>query len=269
MKFLNIYIFIFLLLLLLFNSAYSQFSPGAKQISLVHSDIASNNNAFSLFNNPAGISQIKQREIGIYYSPSPFGIKELANGFGGYCEPTSFGNFSIGAMVYGFELYKENQFIFGYASEIIDNIHFGVTVNYYNLTIKNYGNSTSINLALGAIFQFQNNFSIGFVLRNPFRESTEYQATQTNFSCGISYKVINNTTINLAVVKEIDFPFSIRAGFEYPLADIFYLRIGVQNEPDLYSGGIGINYSIFRINYAITSHHALGMTNQFDLIISF
>lgn len=49
-------------------SAYSQYNPGAKQISLSNSDVALSNDVFSLFNNPSGLSQMNWREIGVYYS---------------------------------------------------------------------------------------------------------------------------------------------------------------------------------------------------------
>ena len=53
---------------------FAQFNPGAKQISLSHSDIALANDVFALFSNPSGLSQLNWREIGIYYSPAPFGL---------------------------------------------------------------------------------------------------------------------------------------------------------------------------------------------------
>ena len=69
----------------------AQYNPGARQISLANSDVALANDVFTLFNNPAGLSQINWREVGIYYSPAPFGLTELANGYVAYIEPFNFG----------------------------------------------------------------------------------------------------------------------------------------------------------------------------------
>jgi hypothetical protein len=68
-----------------------------------HSDVVLKPTTFlRLFNNPAGLSQMNWREIGVYYSPAPFGLTELANGYVAYHEPTDIGSFAIGGMSYGF-----------------------------------------------------------------------------------------------------------------------------------------------------------------------
>ena len=94
---------------LLFSNAIAQIEPGARQISLSHSDVALSNDVFSLFNNPSGLSQINWREVGVYYSPAPFGLSELANGYVSYLEPFEFGSIAIGGMTYGFDLYRDSK----------------------------------------------------------------------------------------------------------------------------------------------------------------
>lgn len=47
------------------TNAFAQIDPGARQISLSHSDIALSNDVFSLFNNPSCLSQINWRDVGI------------------------------------------------------------------------------------------------------------------------------------------------------------------------------------------------------------
>ena len=69
--------------------------------------------------------------------------------------------------------------------------------------------------------------------------------------------------------KELDFPFSVHFGIEYPIVKYFILRFGIQNEPNIYSAGLGINYSYFRLDYAVTTHQDLGLTHQVDFIVSF
>ena len=60
---------IVIIFILLFQPESSaQITPGARQVSLSHSDIALSNDDFSIFKNPAGLAQINWREIGIYYS---------------------------------------------------------------------------------------------------------------------------------------------------------------------------------------------------------
>ena len=140
-----------LIFLVIFScTILAQFQPGARQIALAHSDVALSNDVFALFGNPAGISQLSSNQVGIFYSPSPFGVKELANGFLAYNQPTTFGNFGVGFMIYGFELYKENRFQFGYSKMFYENFLLGITAFYQSINIKNYGDNGYFNFTVGS-----------------------------------------------------------------------------------------------------------------------
>ncbi len=259
------------LLFLTFHSSFTfgQNNAGAKQIALSGSNVALENTVFAIFSNPAGLAQLNNREFGVYYSPSPFGLKELSNGYLAYIEPTSFGNLSVGAYTYGFELYRENQFNIAYSTTINDNIYLGITSFYHSVNIARYGNSGVFNIKLGGIFILNKNLLLGFSLHNPLRFNRSKVELPLIYNVGLSYIPIKNSSLNFAVSKEMDFPVSLRFGIEYELIEYLHLRVGVQNEPDIYSGGFGIFYSFMNFNYAITSHPELDLSHQVDLIISF
>jgi hypothetical protein len=124
-----------LLLFCFISNSFPQYNPGAKQISLANSDVAMANDVFTVFNNPAGLSQINWREVGIYYSPAPFGLSELANGYVAYLEPFSFGSVAVGGMTYGYELYKESKVILGYSYNYEDKFFTGIGINYHTFSI--------------------------------------------------------------------------------------------------------------------------------------
>jgi hypothetical protein len=126
--------------ILLVSNAFAQIEPGARQISLSHSDIALSNDVFSLFNNPSGLSQISWREVGIYYSPAPFGLSELANGYVAYIEPFDFGSVAVGGMTYGFDLYRESRIVLGYSYNYEDKFFAGATINLHTFSILNTDN---------------------------------------------------------------------------------------------------------------------------------
>ena len=142
-------IFTLIIILALNFTANGQFNPGAKQISLANSDVALANDVFTLFNNPAGLAQLSWREVGVYYSPAPFGLTELANGYVAYHEPFSFGSIAVGGMTYGFELYRESKVLLGYSYNY-ENIFFaGAAVNYHSFSIRNYGSTGTFYFNLG------------------------------------------------------------------------------------------------------------------------
>ncbi|MCU0342946.1 MAG: hypothetical protein MUF28_03890 [Ignavibacterium sp.] len=252
-------------------SAYSQYNPGAKQISLSNSDVALSNDVFSLFNNPAGLAQMNWREIGVYYSPAPFGLSELANGYAVYNEPTSIGSFAIGGMSYGFELYRESKISLGYSYNYLNSFFAGLTLNYQTISIQNYGDDGALSLNLGLLAYIANNFRLGFSIQNMNRATfgSEKDQIPMILNTGLSYDVADELTLNFAVEKDIKYKSSFQFGINYDLIDYLSLRIGFSNEPSKYSAGIGINYSLFSLDYAMFTHNDLGLTHQAGIIISF
>lgn len=264
-------IIIIIIICALTFSAYSQYSPGAKQISLANSDVALSNDVFSLFNNPAGLSQMNWREVGVYYSPSPFGLSELANGYVAYHEPTSIGSFALGGMNYGFDLFRESKIMLGYSYNYQNKFFAGLTVNYQTLSIKNYGNDAALSLNIGGLAYISDKFRIGFAVQNVNRATYGDEDDQIPmlFSTGLSYDVIDELTINFALEKDVKYNVSFQFGINYNIIEYLSLRTGFSNEPSRYSAGIGINYSIFSLDYAMFTHTFLGLTHQAGVIISF
>ena len=252
-------------------SAYSQYNPGAKQISLSNSDVALSNDVFSIFNNPAGLAQMNWREVGVYYSPAPFGLSELANGFVAYHEPTSIGSFAIGGMSYGFDLYRESKFSLGYSYNYLNKFFAGVTINYQTVSIQNYGNDVALFFNIGGLAYVSNILRLGFSIQNINRASFGDDDDQIPmiFNTGFSYDVVDELTLNFAVEKDIKYKASFQFGINYDIIEYLSLRTGFSNEPSKYSAGIGINYSMFSLDYAMYTHNDLGLTHQAGIIISF
>jgi len=262
---------IILILLVFYVNIFAQIEPGAKQIALSHSDIARASDSYAMFNNPAGLAQQNWREISIFYSPSPFGISKLANGSAVYHEPTKFGSFAIAYTNYGFELYKENNFFVSHSRELFNNFFFGITLNYRNISIKNYGSSSAFTLLVGGLTYLTNQLRIGFVIDNITRSTFGNEDNQIpiTFGFGMSYDLIPELSINAALQKEIDMSNSIRIGIDYQIIQHLNLRVGAMNEPSSLSAGFGINYSIFEIDYALFNHQDLGFTHQISVTLQF
>lgn len=250
---------------------FSQQNAGAKQISLSNSDVALSNDVFALFNNSAGLAQLNWREIGVYYSPAPFGFAELANGFIAYSEPFSFGSIAVGGMTYGFDLYRETKFVAGFSYNYSDKFFAGVTVNIHNVSITNYGDDNAFYINAGGLAWLTNELRAGFSVHNVNRATfgNEEDQIPMTFNSGFSYDVLSNLRINTAIEKDIRYPFSFLFGLDYDIIKYLSLRTGFSTEPSEYSAGIGINYSIFSFDYAVFNHNDLGLTHQVGILISF
>jgi len=248
----------------------AQVNPGAKEISLSGSSASVSDDVFSLFNNPAGLSETIKREIGIYYSPAPFGFSEMANAFGAYSEPFDWGAAALGAMTYGFKLYKETKLSAGVSYKYSENILFGSSINFHNVSIERYGSASAFYLNAGAIVYITSAMRTGFFIQNinnaTFNNYKDQIPVIINTGLGYDFE---NASISVSAEKDIRYKFSLSAGIAYFLTDNFTLRGGFGNEPNRYSGGLGIKYSFISFDYAVFHHPELGLTHQFGIILDF
>lgn len=258
-------------LILISSMALAQFNPGAKQISLSNADVALSNDVFSVFNNPAGLSQLNWREIGIYYSPAPFGLSELSNAYVAFIEPFSFGSVSLGGMTYGFELYRETKVVVGYSYNYQNKFFAGAALNFHTLSIQNYGNDNAFYFNIGGLAYLSDEFRFGFSFHNINRASFGNDDDQIPvvLNSGLSYDVLKSLSINVAVEKDISYKTSLMFGVDYDIIEYLSLRSGFSNEPSRFSAGIGINYSFISLDYAMFTHNDLGLTHQVGLLVSF
>jgi len=264
-------IFTLFILFILSIPNIAQINPGARQISLANSDVALANDVFTLFNNPAGLAQLNWKEVGIYYSPAPFGLTELANGYVAYQQPFSFGSLGIGGMTYGYDLYRESKIILGYSFNY-DNIFFiGAAANYHSYSIQNYGSTGVFYFNLGALVYILDNLRWGFSTNNVNRATVGDQDDQIPvvLSTGFSFDILNNFSLNFALGKDIRYDPSISFGIDYDIIEYLSLRLGGSNNPSRFTGGVGINYSIVNLDYAFFTHPDLGFTHQVGIILSF
>ena len=264
-------VFTLYLLIILNSLIYPQYNPGARQISMANSDAALANDVFSLFSNPAGLAQLNWREVGIYYSPAPFGLTELSNGYVAYNEPFNFGSLSIGGMTYGFDLYRESKVVVGYAYNYENILFAGVTLNYHTYSIQNYGSTSAFYLNVGGLVYILDELRWGFAVTNLNRASIADIDDQIPMvlSTGLSYDILQNFSLNFALEKDIRFNPSVQIGIEYDIIEYLSLRAGTSNDPSRFTAGVGINYSIFSLDYAFFTHQDLGLTHQAGIILSF
>ncbi|HAX48726.1 MAG: hypothetical protein IAE93_08785 [Ignavibacteria bacterium] len=265
---------IIVLLLVSFRTGFAQFElleVGAKPIALGGAFTSLANNSNAVYYNPAGLSQMQFREVSIFYSPAPYGLKELANGSVNFVEPTKFGAFGLSAKTYGFELYKEITVTASYSNNYKKKIYYGANVNFYNLKIQNYGSASTFGIDIGGLAYLTDFLRWGFTafnLNRPKIGSQDDKLPQV-YRTGLSVQPREDINFMLDIEKDTRYTASVKAGIEYSLYDMIDLRAGIGTEPTRFSGGIGIYYSMFGIDYGFYNHQDLGLTHQGTITINF
>jgi comEA protein len=252
-------------------SVFSQTEQGARPLAMGGAYIALADNVWAAFFNPAGLAQMNWREFSVFYSPQPFGVKELAQGSFAYLEPTNIGAIGLSGRVYGFELYREVGGAISYSNSYNGFVFYGATLRYTSIAIQNYGSTETIGIDVGVLAYLTNYLRWGFAATNvnaPTIGQAKERLPQT-YSTGLSYNPAAELVLNFDVFKDVKYPIAIRFGAEYELLDMIALRAGIGNNPSTFSAGVGIRYSLFEFDYALSTHQDLGMTHQLSVAISF
>ncbi len=253
------------------NAQFENTDIGAKPISLGGAFTSLSNNSSAIYYNPAGISQIPFREVSVFYSPAPFGIKELSYGALTYVEPTKYGAFGLAAKTYGFDLYREFTATFNYANNYKKRIYFGLNFNYYHLKIQNYGSASTVGVDAGLMAYLTDYLRWGFAALNVNRAriaQTKEKLPQV-YRTGLSVQIRKDLNFVLDVEKDTRYNASVKSGVEFTLLDMVDLRAGAGTEPTRFSAGIGFYYSYLEVDYAFYNHQDLGLTHQASITINF
>jgi len=264
-------IFILLISVNVSNSQFEFTDIGARAVGLNGAYTSLSDNSLAIFYNPAGLGQMKYRELSVFYSPAPFGLTELSTAALTYAEPFKFGTFGLGIKNYGYELYREINVLLSYGGKYKDRIFYGLNLNYYNLNIKNYNSASSFGIDAGLMAYLTKYLKWGFFGKNVTGSTigiTREKIAQV-YRTGFTVTPRNDLNLIIEAEKDVKYPLSVRGGLEYRIMDYVVLRGGIGSEPAAITGGIGFNYKIFQIDYALYQSPDLGLTHQGTLTINF
>jgi len=254
----------FLFLIFFFSTTvFAGENIGARSFAL-KSYIAVSNDVWTIFYNPAGISNLKDREISISYIPAQFEIPELSKKAIAYFEPSLPVKFGAGVQIFGFSLYKETAFKLSIAKNF-NLFDIGVNLNYNLVSIKNYGSAGAFSVDLGFLSNPLKFLKFGFALKNMVatKLGQAREGLPKEFDFGVAILPYENLLISAQVDKEIYFKESFKYGVEYAVENFLFIRVGFMNYPVQYSGGFGLNIFLFQVDYSINQHQSLGLTHQF------
>ncbi len=267
-------IFLSFILILLANVSYCQFENtdvGARPAGLNGAFTSLADNSLAIFYNPAGLSQMKDREVSFFYSPAPYGLTELSSAAVTYAEPTKYGTFGAAVKTYGYELYREINGLVSYGNNYKGKIYYGANLNIYHLAIQNYNSATAFGVDFGALAKLTDFLQWGFYAKN-LTGSTIGQSKEKIaqvFRTGFTFKPRGDLNLILETEKDVKYAFSFRGAFEYSPVQFFQVRAGIGSEPTTFAAGAGFRYSIFQLDYGFQNNSDLGFTHQAALTINF
>lgn len=253
-------------LLMPFSKVSGQFYHGVKQSAVSSAVISARQDLFSTLLNPALFSGSSKIEFTSFYSPSPFGLSELAVfGAGG---SFTFAETRLTAAVssYGYKLYRENTFLISAGREFY-GVSAGLSLQAAHLKIEGYGSSLIPVFSAGLTYNILPSVSLGtsiLNLTNASWSNTEDQIGQVT-QLGLRYQEDDLIAVSLALRNETGYRSEQLAGLEIKPSEYFMIMTGIQFTSRQYSAGISFMYLGITADYAAVIHPVLGLSHQFAL----
>jgi hypothetical protein len=251
-------------------ASFEHKDQGSEYIAAGSCGIASFNDAFAIFNNPAKIGMSDNAVINLFYR-NFYGLKEinqisLASHFHIFSLPLG-----LGISTFGNKLYKETELRTGITIEIIQQIRIGVSLNLYHLNIKNYGSSMCWGFDLAMIKNISEEIIMAFVVSNLNEPKINRVAERipTHFSFGLAYHPVTDTELNFDIVKDDKFDFDYRFGIQYNMSSWLSLLCGFRDLVNSISTGLKISKDNYNLNYAFQYHPQLGGSNSMSIGYAF
>ncbi|RLD45288.1 MAG: hypothetical protein DRI86_05805 [Bacteroidetes bacterium] len=270
----QLYFFFFLLIIISGSSISAQNIPaniGAAESGMGGIGVASTD-IWSASNNQAALGFNKNYGAGFYYE-NRFMTKELSLNALTLVLPTGKGSFAANISYFGFSQYNEKKIGLAYGMALSKRFAIGVQLDYLNTTIgNNYGSKSVYTFEIGIMSKLTEDITLGVHVFNPIQAKfNDYNSERLALlmKLGLQWKLSDNFTAAAEVHSDINNELIVRGGLEYKIKKILYARIGLSNNPNIFSFGVGLQFNSLRLDFSSSMHQVLGYSPQLSLIYQF
>jgi len=224
---------------------------------------------WSAANNQAALGFNKSYGAGFYYE-NRFLMKELSLNALTLVLPTSKGSFAANISYFGYSQYNEKKIGLAYGMALSKRFAVGVQLDYLSTYIgNNYGSKSAYTFEVGIMTILTDEITLGVHVFNPIRAKiNDYddERVPLMLKLGLEWELSDNFIASAEIDSDIENELILRGGLEYRIKKILYARIGLSNNPNIFSFGVGLQFSNLRMDFSSSMHQVLGYSPQLSLI---
>jgi hypothetical protein len=238
-------------------------AAGVGGAAVTYSDV------WSAFHNQAGLAYIKKFSAGVF-NETPFLLSDLSTRGAAVALPVNdLGVFALSLNYYGFNLYNEKKFGLAYAKSFGERISAAIQLDYLGTSIsEGYGSNSAFTVEAGFRAEILPKLFLGAHIFNPTRAKLadyDEEKIPTVLKAGLGYYFSDKVLVSIESEKNMDENNIFKAGVEYHIVKILYLRGGISTNPTLTSFGFGLDFDSFKFDVAAAYHQQLGYTPNVSL----
>jgi hypothetical protein len=253
-----------LLLLAAFLSRAQSSSPliGGRVMGLGYAS-ACLKDEWAVFNNVAGLSEVKQSSAVFTYEAHPSfpSFNRMATAF---AMPLGPGVAAVGVYRFGDELYNEQILSAAFANKL-GIASLGAKINYIQYHTEGFGSARAIALSFGGIAQLTPVFSVGAHITNLNQPTLGKQTGEklpTFLILGLGFRISDKIFITTEAEKDLSNPLLWKNGLEYLCNKKFSARTGFNLHPQAGFVGLGWKNGKFLLDYSFQYNLNLGACHQ-------
>lgn len=220
---------------------------------------------WSVNNNQAGLAFMEKSGVGFYYQ-NLYLVNDLNYNQLSAVLKTYRGGFGVNVSYFGYGQYNEKKVGLAYGMQLGKRFSIGAQLDYLHTYIaQDYGSKGVVTFELGMMAKINEDLTLGAHVFNPISAKlAEYddERIPTLLSLGLNWKLSSDFTAAVEAQSDIDNPLILKAGLEYNIMDLIYIRIGLSNNPNVFTFGAGLYYSGFRLDFSSSMHQVLGYSPQ-------
>lgn len=188
--------------------------------------------------------------------------------------PVAKGAWAASFVNYGNSNYSEQLTTLMYGLPIAQSLSLGAAIHYLRSSTSDPFYDPVNRLTFSVALQYfpTELLVIGFKAFNPIAivaESDDAVRVPALFALGVSYWLRDELLAIAEVEKNIYNKASLRFGLQYVFMDDYFLRLGLNSCPLIYSFGLGMMKEHLGTDLAVQLHQVLGLTPQLSLHYSF
>jgi hypothetical protein len=285
-----------IIILLLASLVFTQVSDNAyvttESLAMVGSNVAEFGSSNSIFNNPAGLSDLESIHLSAgggnlygfswlpsYYFSMNAPIPVLGNISLGYQQlKTKTGSATLStesslSIGQGINLQKDKN----------SQLSFGVVANYTQWDLGksagmsgdgsdglNLGTLNTVTIDLGFIATLRHKYRCGVYIKNINSGAIGRGMTRTvlprRLNAGVTYLPISTLSTSISMERLLgDSDIQIKGGLQYSLNSMINLMIGAQANPNRFGIGAKFKFINQTVTYGLITHPVLPITHQLSL----
>jgi hypothetical protein len=208
--------------------------------------------------NPAALSIEDRASLSFGFS-RPFGLSELDGRSVDIVIPARVGVFNIALSGFGYEAFSTTEFSVGFGRRIWAS-SVGLRSRVVLTRLAAYGSDNRVALDVGWMQSLTNDLMLGGSIKN-----VGFNSGRVEISSGLAMRgaghflALVSTTISTG--NSADFRF----GVEVKPVDALAVRLGKYTNPATATAGLGMMVKRLTIDFAISLHPRLGLTNVFTI----